>query len=182
MKELGFVFWPRSYNSIMGLNTNLGRHEKVPSVIAEMKSNGIYSYGTKADFFGMENTLEEMECDPQIVVDWNTYAVVASNYIKGDLREKTYSALQKAEAKIDKKDPDAYNHLISLYGQLGDKSEVKRLWALQMPNCKRHINHDYNAMLATLVKLDEIAEAEALLKEWEIHLISMFQMPGWCMV
>ncbi|GJN19797.1 hypothetical protein PR202_gb07106 [Eleusine coracana subsp. coracana] len=178
MKELGFVFLPRSYNSIMGLYTNLGQHEKVPSVIAEMKSNGIVpdnfsyricinSYGTKADFFGMENTLEEMECDPQIVVDWNTYAVVASNYIKGDLREKAYSALQKAEAKIDKKDPDAYNHLISLYGQLGDKSEVKRLWALQMSNCKRHINHDYNAMLATLVKLDEIAEAEALLKEWE---------------
>ncbi|KAK3152978.1 hypothetical protein QOZ80_2BG0166060 [Eleusine coracana subsp. coracana] len=178
MKELGFVFSPLSYNNIMGLYTNLGQHEKVPSVIAEMKSNGIIpdnfsyricinSYGTKADFFGMENTLEEMECEPQIVVDWNTYAVVASNYIKGDLREKAYSALQKAEAKIDKKDPDAYNHLISLYGQLGDKSEVKRLWALQMSNCKRHINHDYNTMLATLVKLDEIAEAEALLKEWE---------------
>ncbi|GJN19798.1 hypothetical protein PR202_gb07107 [Eleusine coracana subsp. coracana] len=178
MKELGFVFSPLSYNNIMGLYTNLGQHEKVPSVIAEMKSNGIIpdnfsyricinSYGTKADFFGMENTLEEMECEPQIAVDWNTYAVVASNYIKGDLREKAYSALQKAEAKIDKKDPDAYNHLISLYGQLGDKSEVKRLWALQMSNCKRHINHDYNTMLATLVKLDEIAEAEALLKEWE---------------
>ncbi|GJM91136.1 hypothetical protein PR202_ga07482 [Eleusine coracana subsp. coracana] len=178
MKELGFVFSPLSYNNIMGLYTNLGQHEKVPSVIAEMKSNGIIpdnfsyricinSYGTKADFFGMENTLEEMECEPQIVVDWNTYAVVARYYIKGDLREKAYSALQKAEAKIDQRDPDAYNYLISLYGQLGDKSEVKRLWVLQMSNCKRHINNDYNTMLAALMKLDELAEAEALLKEWE---------------
>jgi pentatricopeptide repeat protein len=178
MKKLGFLFSPLSYNNIMGLYTKLGQHEKVPSVIAEMKSNGVIpdnfsyricinSYGTKADFFGMENTLEEMECEPQIVVDWNTYAVVASNYIKGDLREKAYSALQKAEAKIDKRDSDAYNHLISLYGQLGDKSEVKRLWALQMSNCNRHINKDYTTMLAMLVKLDEISEAEALLKEWE---------------
>jgi pentatricopeptide repeat protein len=36
-----------------------------------------------------------------------------------------------------------------------------------MPNCNRHINKDYTTMLAMLVKLDEIAEAEALLKEWE---------------
>jgi pentatricopeptide repeat protein len=162
----------------MSLYTNIGQHERVPSVMTEMKSNGIVpdnfsynicinSYGTRANFFGLENTLEEMECAPQVVVGWNTYAVVASHYIKGDLREKAYSALQKAEAKIDKKDSGAYGHLISLYGHLGNKSEVKRLWALQMLNCKRHINKEYMNMLAVLVKLDEIAEAEDLLKEWE---------------
>ncbi|KAL6642870.1 hypothetical protein ACP70R_021051 [Stipagrostis hirtigluma subsp. patula] len=178
MKELGFVFSTLPYNNLMGLYTNIGQHEKVPLIIAEMKSNGIIpdnfsyrtcinSYGIKADFFGMEKMLEEMECEPHIVIDWNTYAVVANNYIKGDLREKAYSALQKAEAKIDKRDSDAYNHLISLYGHLRDKSEAKRLWALQMSNCKRHINRDYNVMLSVLVKLDEITEAEALLKEWE---------------
>lgn len=178
MKELGFVFSTLPYNNIMGLYTNLGQHEKVPSVIAEMKSNGIVpdnfsyricinSYGTRADFFGMENTLEEMECEPKIVVDWNTYAVVASNYIKGNIREKAFSALKKAEAKINIKDSDSYNHLISLYGHLGDKSEVNRLWALQMSNCNRHINKDYTTMLAVLVKLNEIEEAEVLLKEWE---------------
>jgi len=168
MKELGFVFTALPYNNLMSLYTNIGQHERVPLVMAEMKSNGIVpdnfsyricinSYGTRADFFGLENTLEEMECDPQIVVDWNTYAVVASNYIKGDLREKAYSALRKAEAKMDKKDAGAYGHLISLYGYLGDKSEVKRLWVLQMLNCKRYINKDYTNMLAVLVKLDEIA-------------------------
>ncbi|XBJ09198.1 pentatricopeptide repeat-containing protein At4g21705, mitochondrial [Aegilops tauschii subsp. strangulata] len=178
MKEQGFVFCSLPYNNLMGLYTNIGQHEKVPSVIAEMKRSGIMpdnfsyricinSYGRRADFFGMENTLEDMECEPQIVVDWNTYAVVASNYIKGNLREKAISALKKAEAKIDIKDSDNYNHLISLYGQLGDKSEVKRLWALQMTNCKRHINKDYTTMLAMLVRLDDFEEAEVLLKEWE---------------
>ena len=68
---------------------------------------------------------------------------------------------------MDKKHSGAYSHLITLYGHLGDKSEVKRLWALQMLNCKRHLNTDYTNMLAVLVKLDEIVEAEDLLKEWE---------------
>ncbi|KAJ1294955.1 hypothetical protein BS78_01G186200 [Paspalum vaginatum] len=190
MKELGFVFSPLPYNNLMSLYTNLGQHEKVPTIMAEMKSNGIVpdnfsyricinSYGARADFFGLENTLEEMEFEPQIVVDWNTYAVVANNYIKGNLREKAYSFLQKAEAKIDKRNSDAYNHLISLYGHLGDKSEAKRLWALQMSNCKRHINIDYTNMLAVLVKLDEIAEAEDLLKEWESSKNALdFQVPN----
>ena len=190
MKELGFLFSPLPYNNLMSLYTNLGQHEKVPSVMAEMKSNGIIpdqfsyricinSYGVKADFFGLENTLEEMECEPQITVDWNTYAVVANNYIKGNLRDKAYSALQKAESKIDKGNSDCYNHLITLYGHLGDKSEVKRLWALQMSNCKRHINRDYTSMLVVLMKLDEVAEAEALLKEWESSKNAFdFQVPN----
>ncbi|EER90329.1 pentatricopeptide repeat-containing protein At4g21705, mitochondrial [Sorghum bicolor] len=178
MKELGFVFTPLPYSNLMILYANVEQHERVPSVMAEMKSNGIVpnnfsynicinAYGTRADFSGLENTLEEMEFASQVVVDWRTYADVASHYIKGDLREKAYSALQKAEAKMDEKDSFAYSHLISLYGHLGDKSEIKRLWVLQMLKCKGCINKGYKYMLTVLVKLDEIAEAEDLLKKWE---------------
>jgi len=80
MKELGFVFIALPYNNLMSLYTNIGQHELVPLVIAEMKRNGsvpdnfsynicINAYGTRANFFGLENTLEEMECAPQFVVD-----------------------------------------------------------------------------------------------------------------
>ena len=41
MKELGFLFSPLPYNNLMSLYTNLGQHERVPSVMAKMKSNGI---------------------------------------------------------------------------------------------------------------------------------------------
>ena len=54
---------------------------------------------------------------------------------------------------MDKKDSGAYRHLISLYGLVGDKSEVKKLWALQMLNRKRYINKGYMNMLVVLVKL-----------------------------
>ena len=61
-------------------------------MMAEMKRNGIVpdnfsynicinAYGTRADFFGLENTLKEMECAPEFVVDWDTYAVVVDSFI-----------------------------------------------------------------------------------------------------
>ena len=73
MKEMGFMFTALPYNKVMSFYTNIGQHERVPLVMAEMKSNGIVpnyfsynicinAYGTRADFFGLE-------CEPQIVVD-----------------------------------------------------------------------------------------------------------------
>ncbi|XP_072957116.1 pentatricopeptide repeat-containing protein At4g21705, mitochondrial-like [Typha angustifolia] len=178
MKEMGFAFSPLPYNDIMCLYTNTGQHEKVPAVLSEMKDNGIFpdnfsyricinSYGSRSDIFGMEKVLEVMECQPQIVVDWNTYAVVANIYIKAGIIDKAISALKKAEEKLVKRDGPAYNHLISLYGHLGNKSDMKRLWELQRVNCKKFVNRDYTTMLGALVKLGELEEAEVLLKEWE---------------
>ncbi|XP_038976180.1 pentatricopeptide repeat-containing protein At4g21705, mitochondrial [Phoenix dactylifera] len=178
MKVMGLASSPLPYNDIMCLYTNTGQHEKVPLVLAEMKDNGVLpdnfsyricinSYGTRRNVDGMEKVLEEMEHQPQIVVDWNTYAVVANIYIKAGLIHKAVSALQKAEEKQDKKNGLGYSHLISLYGHLGMKSKMQKLWELQKLNCKKFINKDYTAMLGALVKLGELEEAEVLLKEWE---------------
>ena len=178
MKEMGLASSSLPYNDIMCLYTNIGQHEKVPSVLTEMKDNKVLpdnfsyricinSYGTRSDIDGMEKVLAEMIHQPQIVVDWNTYSVVANIYIKAGLTDKAISALKRAEEKLDKNNGLCYNHLISLYGQLGDKSEMQRLWQLQKARLKRFINRDYTTMLGSLVKLGELEEAEMLLKEWE---------------
>ncbi|KAG6500185.1 pentatricopeptide repeat-containing protein At4g21705, mitochondrial-like [Zingiber officinale] len=178
MKELGLVSSPLAYNNIMSLYTTTGQHEKVPSVLEDMKAKNVLpdnfsyricinSYGARSDIEGMEMILEEMEHQPQIVVDWNTYAVVANIYIKADITDKALSALKKAEKKLIQRDAVGYNHLISLYGLLGDKSEMKRLWELQKVNCKKVVNKDYTTMLGGLVKLGELEDAEVLMKEWE---------------
>ncbi|RZS08416.1 hypothetical protein BHM03_00039387 [Ensete ventricosum] len=178
MKELGLVSSPLPYNDIMCLYTNTGQHEKVPSVLEDMKTNGVLpdnfsyricinSYGARSDINGMEMILEEMEHQPQIVVDWNTYTVVANIYIKASFTDKATSALKKAEEKLNKRNALGYNHLISLYSQLGNKSEMQRLWELQKVNCKKFINKDYTTMLGGLVKLGAVEEAEVLMKEWE---------------
>ncbi|XP_022724873.1 pentatricopeptide repeat-containing protein At4g21705, mitochondrial [Durio zibethinus] len=178
MKELGFASSTLTYNDIMCLYTNIGMHEKVPDVMMEMKENRvspdnfsyricINSYGVRSDIEGMERILTEMVSQPQIEMDWNTYAVVANFYIKAGLTEKAIDALKKSEQKLDNKDGTGYNHLISLYASLGNKAEVLRLWGLEKDACKRYINKDFITMLQSLVKLDEFEEAEKVLKEWE---------------
>ncbi|KAK8594562.1 hypothetical protein V6N13_015484 [Hibiscus sabdariffa] len=178
MKELGFASTALTYNDIMCLYTNTGQHEKVPDVLREMKENNvspdnfsyricINSFGVMSNIEGMEGVLAEMENQPHIKMDWNTYAVVANFYIKAGLTGKAIDALKKSEQKLDNKDGTGYNHLISLYSSLGDKAEVLRLWGLEKTACKRYLNKDFSTMLQSLVKLDELEEAEKVLEEWE---------------
>ncbi|KAF5474397.1 hypothetical protein F2P56_006299 [Juglans regia] len=178
MKEMGFVSSPLTYNDLMCLYTNVGQHEKIPDVLTEMKKNGvspdnfsyricINSYGVRSDLEGMENILKEMERQPYIVMDWNTYAVAANFYIKADLTDKAIDALKKSEQKLDEKDGLGFNQLISLYAKLGKKDEVLRLWGLEKTACKRCINRDFITMLESLVRLGELEEAEKVIREWE---------------
>uniref|UniRef100_A0A2P2IQ59 Pentatricopeptide repeat-containing protein At4g21705 isoform X1 n=2 Tax=Rhizophora mucronata TaxID=61149 RepID=A0A2P2IQ59_RHIMU len=178
MKQIGFASSPLIYNDIMCLYAKLGEHEKVLHMLTEMKDNGvspdnfsyricINSYGATCDLKGMQQVLNEMECQPNIVMDWNTYAVAANVFIKAGLPDKAFDALKKSEGRLSKKDGTGYNHLISLYATLGSKSEVMRLWDLEKNDCKRCINRDYINILESLVKLGELEEAEKILKEWE---------------
>ncbi|XP_028775583.1 pentatricopeptide repeat-containing protein At4g21705, mitochondrial [Neltuma alba] len=178
MKELGLASSPLSYNDIMCLYTNTGQVEKVPDVLIEMKKNKVlpdnFSYricinafGVRSDVDGIERTLKEMENQSHIVMDWNTYTVVADYYIKAGLTSKAVDALKKAEERLDKKDGLGYNFLISLYARLGDKTEVIRLWERERSDCKRCLNRDFTTMLESLARLGELDEAEKLLKDWE---------------
>ncbi|OIW13688.1 hypothetical protein TanjilG_08030 [Lupinus angustifolius] len=178
MKELGFASSPLTYNDIMCLYTNIGKHEKVPDVLTEMKENKVLpdnfsyricinSYGLRFDIDGMERLLKEMESQPHIVMDWNTYSVVANFYIKARLTSKAVDALRKSEERLDNKSGLGYNHLISLYARIRKKNEVLRLWDLEKSACKRCLNRDYTTLLESLVKLGEFDEAEKILEEWE---------------
>ncbi|CAJ1961664.1 unnamed protein product [Sphenostylis stenocarpa] len=178
MKELGFASSPLTYNDIMCLYTNIGQHEKVPDVLSEMKKKQVLpdnfsyricinSYGVRSDIGGMERVLKEMETQPHIVMDWNTYSIVANFYIKaGRTREAVY-ALKKSEERLNNKDGQGYNHLISLYARLDLKNEVMRIWDLEKNACNRCINRDFTTLLESLVKLGELNEAEKILLEWE---------------
>ncbi|XP_047333296.1 pentatricopeptide repeat-containing protein At4g21705, mitochondrial isoform X1 [Impatiens glandulifera] len=178
MKDKGFASAALTYNNIMCLYTNIGEHEKIPDVFTEMHMNNVSpdnysyriilnSYGLRSDIKGMEKVLKVMESQLDIVVDWNTYAVVANIYTKVGQKEKAIDALRKAEARLDNKDGLGYNHLISLYATLGKKYEVLRLWELEKKNCKRCINRDYISIVSSLVNMNEFDEAEKVLKEWE---------------
>ncbi|XAR66455.1 hypothetical protein NMG60_11012706 [Bertholletia excelsa] len=178
MKEIGYATSPLPYNNIMSLYAKIYQYDKIPGLLTEMKRDKvspdnfsykfcIMAYGIKSDIEGMEKILKEMETQPNIVMDWSTYATVANYYIKGGLADKAIDAMKKSEMKLNNKDGTGHNHLISLYATLGKKVEVLRLWDLEKSACKRRINKDYINMLESLVRLGELEEAEKVLKEWE---------------
>ncbi|KVH89534.1 pentatricopeptide repeat-containing protein At4g21705, mitochondrial [Cynara cardunculus var. scolymus] len=176
MKEKGFGLSPVAFNDIMCLHIRTNQTNKVHDVLDDMKKNGvspdnltyrmcINSYGDNTDIEGMEKILTEMEKDPNITMDWNTYTAVANSYIKGNLIDKAKNALKKAENRLEK-DALGYNHLISICARLGNKDDVLRLWGRLKSTCKRQINREYITMVTSLVRLGEFEEAEKLLLEW----------------
>ncbi|KFK28751.1 hypothetical protein AALP_AA7G042000 [Arabis alpina] len=178
MKEMGFVTTSLTYNNIMCLYTNIGQHEKVPKVFDEMKEENVapdnYSFRLCINAFGAMSELEkvgevlrDMEREKGIIMDWNTYAVAAKFYIDGGDRGRAIELLKMSEDILEKKDGEGYNHLITLYARLGDKTEVLRLWDLEKDVCKRRINQDYLIVLQSLVKIDAFKEAEEVLAEWK---------------
>ncbi|KAK4439937.1 Pentatricopeptide repeat-containing protein, mitochondrial [Sesamum alatum] len=178
MREKGIALSSVSYNDIMCLYSRTGQNDKVPEVFNQMKENDVQpdnlsyricinSLGVRSDIEGLEKILTEMETDSHIVMDWNTYTVVANFYIKAGLKSKANIVLKKAEGKLDNKDGLGYNHVISLHAQLGNRDDVFRLWCLQQKSSKKCLNRDYKNMMESLVRLDELEAAEKVLKEWE---------------
>ncbi|XP_073061422.1 pentatricopeptide repeat-containing protein At4g21705, mitochondrial-like [Primulina eburnea] len=178
MKEKGIALASVAYNDIMSLYSNIGEIDKVPNVLDLMKKNGVQpnnlsyricinSYGVRSDIDGVEKILSEMESQSHIVMDWNTYAVVANFYAKAGLKDKANFILRKAEGRLENKDGLGYNHLISLHAGLGNRDDVFRLWDLEKNACKRCLNKDYINIMDSLVRLEELEEAEKVLKEWE---------------
>ncbi|XP_051128899.1 pentatricopeptide repeat-containing protein At4g21705, mitochondrial [Andrographis paniculata] len=179
IKEKGLALSSVAYNDLMCLYSDIGKNAEIPEIFNQMRNNGcqpdnlsyricITSFGARSDIKGLESILNEMECDANIVMDWNTYAVVANFLVKAELKDKANSILEKAEGMLDSKDGLGYNHLISLHARMGNRDKVLSLWCLEKDNCKRCLNKDYLNMLDSLVKLDELEEADKVLKEWEL--------------
>lgn len=180
MKTMGFASSPLTYNDLMCLYTNTGQFDKVLDLFREMKQSGvcpdnfsyricINSYGARSDIEGMESVLKEMETQPSIAMDWNTYAVAANFYIKAGILKKAVDALKRSEERLrfDNKDSIGYNQLISLHASAGNKTEILRLWEVQKDQLERCINQDYITVMKSLVRIGEVEEAEKILKEWE---------------
>ena len=91
------------------LYLNTQQFEKVPSVIWEMKKNGLsldkysYNYWMKScaalsDMDKVEEVLNEIESDDK--VDWNTYNTLANIYIRAKVLDKAESVLKQMENKM----------------------------------------------------------------------------------
>ncbi|MED6136213.1 hypothetical protein PIB30_053936 [Stylosanthes scabra] len=177
IKEIHPVGSPVCYNMMLKLYAQLGKYDKLDSLMREMMEKDICNsatytirlnaYVAATDIEGMEKLLMKMEIDPLATVDWYTYTTAANGYMKVGKVEKALSALKKSERlAVGRAKKLAYESILTIYASIGNKDEVYRIWN-KCKTLNTFHNKSYLCMLNSLVKLDDIVGAEKILEEWE---------------
>ncbi|XVF73542.1 hypothetical protein PTKIN_Ptkin12aG0210200 [Pterospermum kingtungense] len=177
MRNRGFALHPLPFNVMMTLYMNLKEYDKVESVVSEMMEKNIqldvYSYniwlsscGSQGSVEKMEQVYEQMRQDLNINRNWTTFSTMATMYIKMGLSEKAEECLRNLESTITGRDRIPYHYLISLYGSVGNKEEVCRVWKVYKSIFPSIPNLGFHAMISSLVRAGDIQEAEKIYEEW----------------
>lgn len=177
MRTRGYAIHALPFNVIMTLYMNLKQFDKVESVVSEMTEKKIrldlYSYniwlscrGSQGSAEKMEQVLEQMKLDTSINPNWTTYSTLATLYIRLGQLEKAEECLKQIEGRITGRDRIPYHYLISLYGSVGKKEEVLRVWDVYKSTFPTIPNLGYHALISSLIRLNDIEVAEKIYEEW----------------
>ncbi|KAG5556315.1 hypothetical protein RHGRI_006801 [Rhododendron griersonianum] len=189
MRELGQTTF--TFNVMLNLYRLVEKHDKIDLLVHEMEEKGIKydkftfsilfnTYADLSDTIGMDRIVQRMEYYPNMVLDWIAYSIAAKEFIKAGLTKKALEMLKKSEGLIlaSKRRSMAYEFLLTQYAAIGEKDEVLRLWELHKKTEKIY-NKSYISMITSLLKLDDIEEAEKIFEEWDSsELFYDFQVPN----
>ncbi|KAG6749268.1 hypothetical protein NC652_032537 [Populus alba x Populus x berolinensis] len=177
MRDKGYVTHALPFNVTMTLYMNIKEYDKVDLMISEMNEKNIkldiYSYniwlsscGSQGSADKMEQVYEQMKSDRSINPNWTTFSTMATMYIKMGQFEKAEDCLRRVESRITGRDRIPYHYLLSLYGNVGNKEEVYRVWNIYKSIFPSIPNLGYHAIISSLVRLDDIEGAEKIYEEW----------------
>ncbi|GMI73890.1 hypothetical protein like AT1G02150 [Hibiscus trionum] len=177
MRNKGYALHPLPYNVMMTLYMNLKEYGKVESMVSEMLEKNvsldIYSYniwlssrGSQGSVERMEQAYEQMKEDRSVNPNWTTFSTMATMYIKMGLPEKAEECLRNVESRITGRDRIPYHYLITLYGNVGNKEEVYRVWKVYKSIFPSIPNLGYHALVSSLVRVNDIEGAEKIYEEW----------------
>lgn len=177
MRTKGFTTHPLPFNVMMTLYMNVKEYEKVESLVSEMTENSIqldiYSYniwlsscGLQGSTEKMEEVYEQMKQDRTINANWTTFSTMATMYIKMGLMEKAEECLRRVESRIVGRDRIPYHYLISLYGSVGNKEEMYRVWNIYKNVFPTIPNLGYHAIISALIRVGDVEGAEKIYEEW----------------
>lgn len=177
MRSKGYLIHSLPFNLMMTMYMNLREYGKVDMLVSEMKEKNIqldiYTYniwlsscGSQGSIEKMEQVFEQMSKDPTIIPNWSTFSTMAAMYIKMELFEKAQECLKKIESRILGRDRVPFHYLLSLYGGIGNKDEVYRVWNNYKSIFPSIPNLGYHSVISSLVRMDDIEGAEKLFEEW----------------
>ncbi|KAF5744265.1 hypothetical protein HS088_TW08G00865 [Tripterygium wilfordii] len=177
MRSKGYATHHLPFNVMMTLYMNLKEYDKVESIISEMMQKNIqldiYSYniwlssrGSQGSSERMEQVFELMKQDRTINPNWTTFSTMATMYIKLGQLDKAQDCLKKVESRITGRDRIPYHYLLSLYGTVGNKDEIYRVWNIYKTLFPSVPNMGYHAMISSLNRVGDVEGAEKIYEEW----------------
>ncbi|XP_008232381.1 PREDICTED: pentatricopeptide repeat-containing protein At1g02150 [Prunus mume] len=177
MRSKGHALQSLPFNVMMTLYMNLKEYDKVDSIISEMMEKNIqldiYSYniwlssrGSQGSEERMEQVFEQMKLDRTVNPNWTTFSTMATMYIKMGQLEKAEACLKKVESRITGRDRIPYHYLLSLYGNVGNKEELYRVWNIYKSSFPSIPNLGYHAIMSSLLRVGDVEGAEKIYEEW----------------
>ncbi|XP_044502227.1 pentatricopeptide repeat-containing protein At1g02150-like [Mangifera indica] len=177
LRDKGYAMHSLPFNVMMTLYMKLKKYDKVDSMVSEMMEKGVRldvysyniwlsSYGSQGSAEKMEQVYEQMKMDRAVNPDWTTFSTMATMYIKMGQFEKAEECLRRVESRMNGQYRIPYHYLLSLYGGVGNKEEVYRVWKAYKSNFPSIPNLGYHAMILSLVKIGDIEGMENIYEEW----------------
>ncbi|CAN1246882.1 Pentatricopeptide repeat-containing protein At4g02820, mitochondrial [Linum grandiflorum] len=180
MTECGFLKNPLPFNHLLSMYIANKQLEKIPEVIQKLRTYttpDIFTYNLRLTACAGEDDVETAEKvfkelkKVTLEPDWVTYSILANLYVKRKLHEQALPMLKEMEKLASRNNRATYPSLISLYTAIGDSDAVHRIWG-QLKSCFAKVNRknndaEYICIMTSLVKLNELSEAEKVFGEWE---------------
>ena len=177
MRTKGYATHCLPFNVMMTLYMNLKDYEKVDAIVSEMMEKSIqldvYSYniwlsclGSQGSAERMEQVYEQMRLDSTVNPNWTTFSTMATMYIKMGIFEKAEECLRRVESRITGRDRIPYHYLLSLYGSVGNKEEIYRIWNVYKAVFPSIPNLGFHAIISSLLRIGDIEGAEKIYEEW----------------
>lgn len=177
IKTKGYAVHSLPYNVMMTMYMKLKDYDKVFSMVSEMIERKIpldsFSYNIWLTACGatqatdkMEEVAERMKTDSTVSPDWSTYTTMATAYMNLNQMKKAMGCLRMVEGKITGRVRIPFHYLLSLYGGIGEREEVYRIWNTYKTSFPRITNLGYHSMISSLIRLDDIEGAERIYAEW----------------
>ncbi|XP_057818325.1 large ribosomal subunit protein mL101 (rPPR4) [Cryptomeria japonica] len=178
IKELGFARDGQAYCEMMTLYMAVGQTDKVLLEVKHMKEMKvpldpqtynlwISACGAMSDIDGVEKIVDEIKGGSRNNVNWTTYRTLANVYINAGRVDKAESALKELKKRMSQRCVDGCDSLITLYGVLGKKEEVYRIWHSVKAVFDKPFFSTYKSVLTSLVKVGDIEGAEQIFHGWE---------------
>lgn len=178
-----------TYNELMTFYISVGQLEKVPPIVEEMKRQNVdldlftynlwlTSHAAALSIDDVGNILNEMSINPNCDQTWTRYVQLAKIYIRASCltNSDSSSVMENAKAVLQRQ-LISYDFLLILYGSLGNKSQIDRIWKnTRMMTSQKMIGRNYICIISSCLMLGHLEEVAKIVEEWKQSAASDFNL------